>query len=568
MNEKTEINVLPEGWHWVKLSEITLPVSRVNKLYEDANTEFTYIDIDSINNSVQEIQNAKILTWRNAPSRAQQIVKTNDILFATVRPYLKNISLVNDRYDNSIASSGFCVIRTCLVNPLFIYYYVTSQHFIESINQFSKGTSYPSVTNKVVLDQKIPLPSLEVQNQIVDKISTLLDELNEADMSLRHASRLCSIYEYVTLKDAFDGKLSGNWRKTNNVESAYDFLTQVAKFRKETYDRLTGEGNFHEAKKFSYDFEFAPNFAISSWATAKLDKLIKISARVGWKGLKKEEYTQEGPLLLSVHSLNYGKIVKFDEANHISEYRYNESPEIMLKLDDILLCKDGAGIGKVAIIKHLPSEATVNSSLLVIRAEGVFKPDFLYYLFKGPRLQQLVNERISGSAIPHLFQKDIKEFTLSIPPLPEQEQIVEEIEYRFALIDNLKAAIRRNENMSKTLREVVLNNAFAGKMTTHLIDSDVAELLSEIKKTIDEFSHSQRELQNSRKIKPKSMEEKKTILQVLEAASGPLPAKDVWLRSKHKDDIESFYSELREIQNKIIETKKDTESLLSLRHEN
>ncbi len=47
-----------------------------------------------------------------------------------------------------------------------------------------------------------------------------------------------------------------------------------------------------------------------------------------------------------------------------------------------------------------------------------------------------------------------------------------------------------------------------------------------------------------------------------------MSAKDVWLQSKHKEDIESFYSELRELQNQIVEIKKDTKSLLSLRYEN
>lgn len=58
------------------------------------------------------------------------------------------------------------------------------------------------------------------------------------------------------------------------------------------------------------------------------------------------------------------------------------------------------------------------------------------------------------------------------------------------------------------------------------------------------------------------------ILEVLQAANSPLTAKEVWEESKHKDNIENFYSELKTIQSQIKEVKLGTESLLSLNDEN
>jgi type I restriction enzyme, S subunit len=262
------------------------------------------------------------------------------------------------------------------------------------------------------------------------------------------------------LKWAFEGRLTMEWRDNNSsIEKASDFLNKIKELRKVKFK----ESGNKKADK-NYDFEFKQSEVINSWATCSLDKLIYIAGRIGWRGLKKDEYTSNGPLFLSVHALNFGKYVEYKEAYHISEERYLESPEIMLVDKDILLCKDGAGIGKIGIINNLPSKATVNSSLLVIRGLEVFVPEFLFYLFSGPALQLIVRERITGSATPHLFQNDIRKFELQIPPKEEQQQIVQEIESRFSVCDKIEEAITNSLKQAEALRQSILKRAFEGKI--------------------------------------------------------------------------------------------------------
>src|SRR5262245_23329303 len=116
------------------------------------------------------------------------------------------------------------------------------------------------------------------------------------------------------------------------------------------------------------------------WARARLGSYVYLAGRIGWRGLKADEYTKQGPLLLSTYNLNYGRAVDFRDASHISRERYEESPEIMVRQHDVLLTKDGAGIGKLGLVEHLPGEATVNSSLLLIRTtSAAVTPKYLYY---------------------------------------------------------------------------------------------------------------------------------------------------------------------------------------------
>jgi type I restriction enzyme S subunit len=136
----------------------------------------------------------------------------------------------------------------------------------------------------------------------------------------------------------------------------------------------------------------------------------------------------------------------------------------MLRESDILLAKDGAGIGKIGIVKDLLGQATVNSSLLVIRSSDIFIPEFLFYLLKGPQMQGIVRARIAGSATPHLFQRDIKQFTLLIPPLEEQRRIVAEVERRLESARAVESAVEAGLKRARRLRQAVLRSAFEGRL--------------------------------------------------------------------------------------------------------
>ena len=182
----------------------------------------------------------------------------------------------------------------------------------------------------------------------------------------------------------------------------------------------------------------------TGWKTKRLCELAELAGRIGWRGLTAKEYTETGPLFLSVHSLNYGDFVDFRDAFHITQTRYDESPEIMLQSGDILICKDGAGIGKLGIIADLPSQATINSSLLMIRPGQSILPKYLYHCLSSPYFQQIVLSRLNGATTPHLYQRDINDFPVHFPSLDEQERITAVLDEAFEGIATAKASTEAN----------------------------------------------------------------------------------------------------------------------------
>ena len=166
---------IPDSWTWVRGKDVFEKQTVANI----AGNYFTYIDIDSIDNNSCSIAGCKTIETKNAPSRAKRHIETGDVLFSLVRPYLKNIALVTEQYCNSIASTGFFVCRSKYYDSRFLYYMMISKYVVDGINKKMKGDNSPSVRKEDLLHFLYPLPPLNEQKRIAEKIERLTDLTNQ-----------------------------------------------------------------------------------------------------------------------------------------------------------------------------------------------------------------------------------------------------------------------------------------------------------------------------------------------------------------------------------------------------
>ena len=104
-----------------------------------------YIDISSIDNIKNKIDRYTEYQMTDAPSRAQQCIKENDIIVSTVRPNLKNIAINQMKYDNLVVSSGFCVLRPKKCNPLYLFIALLQDNFTNKMIEKTTGANYPAI---------------------------------------------------------------------------------------------------------------------------------------------------------------------------------------------------------------------------------------------------------------------------------------------------------------------------------------------------------------------------------------------------------------------------------------
>lgn len=220
---------LPGNWEWVKIGCLLCEVAKKDPKKEGIE-KFTYLDISSIDNKAGRITDPKTYKGIESPSRARQIVKTNDILFSTVRTYLKNIAVVDEIYNDQIASTGFCVMRCCgIINSRLLFRFVSSDVFIDQLNGFQRGISYPAVKTSDLLEQPIPLLPLPEQKEIVRILEKLLDHEDEA-RALIDMEEQIDLLEKSILSKAFRGELNTN---DTNDEPAIELLKRSLKEKNE-----------------------------------------------------------------------------------------------------------------------------------------------------------------------------------------------------------------------------------------------------------------------------------------------------------------------------------------------
>lgn len=190
------------------------------------------------------------------------------------------------------------------------------------------------------------------------------------------------------------------------------------------------------------------------WSYKPLGEEAYIKARIGWRGLSASEYTHDGPYLIAGQHIK-GSRIDWDNCDHISAFRYEESSEIILQNGDIIISKDGT-IGRVGFVENMPGPATINGTMMLIRGGQKFIPRFLYYYFQSSAFSRLVKEKVSGSSVPHIFQRDIVNLLVVIPPKNEQRHIADILASVDAAIEATQLVIEQTKKVKQGLLQTLL----------------------------------------------------------------------------------------------------------------
>ena len=199
----------------------------------------------------------------------------------------------------------------------------------------------------------------------------------------------------------------------------------------------------------------------------KLGDYLYIKGRIGWKGLKKSEYLPISDYrIINGESLTLSGI-DWNKAGYISAERYEESPEIMLNIGDILLSKDGT-IGKIGYVDKLDAPTSVASGIFVIRntRQAEISTQFIYYLLKSKLFKAFIASRTEGSVIPHLYQKDFMEFEFQLPS-PDDMKIFDNT--TAAMFSLVFSNLNENERLIH-LRDSLLPKLMSGELDISALD--------------------------------------------------------------------------------------------------
>ena len=379
---------IPESWCWVVGGEVFLPMISC----KPQGDEFKYIDIDSVDNRRNKITSSKVLKVKNAPSRASRYTKKGDILFSMVRPYLKNIALVEE--ESCIASTGFFVCSpTQLLTSEYCYYMMLSDYVVYGLNQYIKGDNSPSINNSHITTWLYPIPPVSEQRRIVAEIQKWFKYISTLDGEKIELEASVNLVKSKILDLAISGKLVP---QDPNDEPAIELLKRV-------------NPNFQPCDNSHY--ENLPQ----GWVKAGFKDIYQTISSRDYQ-IQQRDIINEGLYPVVSQSSNY-----------IEGY-YNNKENLLDVTAPVLIFGD-----HTRVVKYIDFP-------FVIGADGVkvIKPlvndKFAYYLLL------YTSQHIENKGYSRHFQL-IAKANYCIPPLREQTHIVKTIETLFETINTITAEL-------------------------------------------------------------------------------------------------------------------------------
>jgi len=496
--------------------------------------------------------------WCTSPER---IAEPQDILLSVRAP----VGAVNVADEKSCIGRGLAALRYS--NHKFLFYYLLG--IKEELDRKGTGTTFKAISAGTVKEIQLPLPPSGEQERIVAKIEELFSELDAGVESLKKAQTQLKTYRQAVLKQAFEGKLfvpqdRPKWQSA-------DVSSNVAKMKKDRECELEKAGiRSRQSSPVSVASETLGELA-EGWVWVRPDDISapeKYALGIGPFGsnLKVSDYRERGVPLVFVKNVtrnDFNRDVKF-----IDNAKFEELIAHSVKPLDLVITKMGDPPGDCEIYPETAPPAVITSDCLKFRIWDKYaNRKFYRYCIESQMIRKQLGVITKGVAQKKISLDRFRSIFLPFTTKEEQDLVVEEIESHLSVCDKLEETIAASLKQSEALRQSILKQAFGGKLVDQDENDEPASVLLQ-RTRFEREAVEEEQKKNKKKTKRAGMTEKlKTILEILQESRGPIPTRRVWQASTHKDDIDAFYVELKQLfdQKKIKETERDgRESFLTL----
>ncbi|MCY3723670.1 MAG: restriction endonuclease subunit S [Candidatus Poribacteria bacterium] len=472
---------LPENWAWTTFQEACSAPQYgwTTKATPDGTLHLLRTtDITSGNVNWETVPYCE----KAPPEKEKYLLKTGDIVIS--RAGSVGYSYLVKNPQNAVFASYLIRFRPIskIIDENYLALFLKSPSYWKIISSEKAGITLLNVNATKLKQIEIPLPPMAEQGRIVAKLETLFTQLDEAIDSLKKAQVQLQRYRRSILKTAFEGKLTREWREAHPSELEPTSVSEVS----------TQEG----LSELPEGWEWT---TLANCAEILDSQRIPINAKERETRISGKSESELYPYYGATGRVGWIDDYLFDE--ELVLLGEDGAPFLDFLKDTAYLIRDKSWVNNHAHVLRAKSEVTSNQFL----CHYLNTFDYHGYLTGTTRLK--------------LNQSAMRKIPVPLSPLPEQKQVVSELERNLSVADEIEATIKSELKRSERLRQSILKHAFSGKLVPQDPNDEPASVLLE---KIREEKEYQQSKQQKKTTKSKSQESDNYPLLALERNDAPI----------------------------------------------